>query len=160
MGFRDTRFNAKHLKILEIEYSKNGVKDLKVIDDLCQELRYFKRMSKENRQDMYEIAQIVKFEPNTLVYKQSEPGDFMYVILKGKIRMQKRHQFYKEINLNLNDLGDGEAFGDMSYVDETKPGEKNLFVGVNMKLVKTARQNNVFTIEPTVCFKISNDLCL
>jgi|LauGreDrversion4_2_1035121.scaffolds.fasta_scaffold2649570_1 hypothetical protein len=48
----------------------------------------------------------------------------------------------------------------MSYVDETKPGEKNLFVGVNMRLVKTARQNNVFTIEPTVCFKISNDLCL
>ena len=72
-------------------------RDYKVIDDLCLELRYFKRQAPNIRRLLFENCRMVEFEPNAVVYKQGDPGDFMCIILKGKVRLEKRHQFYKDI---------------------------------------------------------------
>lgn len=42
-------------------------------------------------------------------------------------------------------------------VDDTKPGEKNLFVGVNLTMQKTNRNTTSFCLEKTTVLRIDND---
>ena len=42
-------------------------------------------------------------------------------------------------------------------VDDTKPGEKNLFVGVNLTMQKTNRNTTKFCLEKTTVLRIDND---
>lgn len=100
------------MKILKIEFSKSSIeRDYKVVDDLAQQLRYFKRQPIGIRKQIYECSKIEEYEANTVVYNQGDLGDFMCIIIKGKVRLSKRHQFFKDIQKMEGTINDGDEFG-------------------------------------------------
>jgi len=66
------------------------------------------------------IAQITTEETHpygTLIFKYGDPGDKVYIILEGKVRISREVGGMGEEALAV--LGAGEVFGEMSLLDET-----------------------------------------
>ncbi len=66
------------------------------------------------------IAQVTTEETHpygTLIFKYGDPGDKLYIILEGKVRISREVGGMGEEALAV--LGAGEVFGEMSLLDET-----------------------------------------
>jgi CRP-like cAMP-binding protein len=54
------------------------------------------------------------------IFKQGDVGDYMYIILKGKISVHVFHQDKKGVNILVASPTDGECFGELALIDFNK----------------------------------------
>jgi rhodanese-related sulfurtransferase len=52
--------------------------------------------------------------PHTILFKEGDPGDSLYIISAGRVRIFRRDEKGMEIDLSI--LGPGEAFGEMALL--------------------------------------------
>jgi CRP-like cAMP-binding protein len=64
------------------------------------------------------------FKAQELVFKQGDMGDFMYVILKGKVSVYVDRDGKKGVNILIATPSDGECFGELSLFDFNKINPK------------------------------------
>jgi CRP-like cAMP-binding protein len=62
------------------------------------------------------IAREESYRVGDVVFHEGEPGDKLYLILEGKVRISRNVSGMGEEALAV--LGPGDAFGDMSLIDE------------------------------------------
>ena len=83
-------------------------------------LRYLKRFDPKIRAQIYKYSQLEKIPNQTIVCKEGDDADFMYIILKGRVIVTSSKPNHKDIPVVLTILSDGDHFGELSIVDESR----------------------------------------
>jgi CRP/FNR family transcriptional regulator, cyclic AMP receptor protein len=65
--------------------------------------------------DLVKFSTVVRFEPHRDVFNKGEPGDCLYGILSGRVRIYSTSPEGSEIMLNV--LETGELFGEIAILD-------------------------------------------
>jgi ATP/ADP translocase/HEAT repeat protein len=71
----------------------------------------FARLSSEDLAPLARIADLVSFSPDQKVFAEGELGDALFVVVRGKVAIRRGSH-------PVATLGTGEAFGEMSVLDE------------------------------------------
>jgi CRP-like cAMP-binding protein len=92
-------------------------------------------------------------ERNTLVFREGEPGQKLYLILDGKVRISRNLAGMGEEALAV--LGPGEAFGEMSLIDDT-PRSADAHVHERCRLLVITREafEDLLFIHKDLAFEI------
>ena len=88
-------------------------------DVSVDELRQVKCLSRFSDEDCAAFLEFIELEnhpPNSLLFKEGDPGDFMYLILDGEIRV---FTVKKGKPVSLKMLGRGDSFGDIALFNQT-----------------------------------------
>lgn len=77
---------------------------------VLREAPLFNGLSGEELYPVGEIAELVSRAPGDVVVKQGDPGDALFVVVKGTLRVKKDDR-------TLSDIGRGAVFGEMALLD-------------------------------------------
>ena len=56
-----------------------------MIETMLKHLNYFRKQDKEVRKLIYRNAELIQVERQTILFKEGDVGDFMYIIVKGLV---------------------------------------------------------------------------
>lgn len=79
-------------------------------------IHLFAGLANEGLERIAAIASEESFRVGETVFKEGDPGDKLFMILEGKVRISKNVSGMGEEALAV--LGPGEAFGELSLIDE------------------------------------------
>ena len=85
------------------------------IKELLKSFPLFSDLSDEDLSDIEKIVKIKRFGKNEIILYQFDPGDSLYIISRGKVKVVLFSKDGKEVL--LSNLGPGEFFGEMSLLD-------------------------------------------
>ena len=60
--------------------------------------------------DVADLLEEIEAAKDETIFKKDDPGDSMYIIVEGKVRVHTEERF-------LNDLGESDVFGEMALLD-------------------------------------------
>ena len=69
---------------------------------------------------MYEHAEYLSLPARTEIFKEGDEGDRMYVILKGRVAVEKLQYGPRNLPIIVALLKDGEHFGELGLIDQEK----------------------------------------
>lgn len=87
-------------------------------------------------EDLSQIAQItdeVHYEEGDEVVREGDPGDSLYLVIEGKVRVHRGRQ-------GLAELGERQVFGEMSLLD-SEPRSASVSAVSDLTLLKIARDD-------------------
>jgi CRP/FNR family cyclic AMP-dependent transcriptional regulator len=92
------------------------------------------------------------FSDGEVIFREGDPGDCMYVILEGKIRITKDGP---SGDVQLVTLQEGELFGEISFFDRLPRASTATSVGKSYILTVDKKMffSNI-TRDPTIAFKV------
>ena len=67
-----------------------------------------------------EMAEYIRLPARTVVFNQGDIGEKMYIIVKGRVAVEKRSIEYGYFPLVVALLRDGEHFGELGLIDQDK----------------------------------------
>ncbi len=73
----------------------------------------FKTLDEAGRQELLEGGFVLRFEPGDVLVRQGEPGDTMFVVLEGQVRVETETPGG---TLQLAELGAGACLGEVSVL--------------------------------------------
>ena len=112
------KFSERHIKLIKLEFEKDPRKrDIKTLDSMMKHLSYLKKLEPSIRKQIYKKAKLVNYERQCAIFRAGDVGDNMYIILKGKISVQKQKPQYPDIAEILTTLNDGDAFGELALIN-------------------------------------------
>ena len=83
--------------------------------ETLRDIPLFATLSPEELQDLIKQLEKESYPPNTVIFWMDEPGDKLYVIEKGRVRISYSNKDGKEITLTI--LGENDFFGELSLLD-------------------------------------------
>ena len=89
---------------------------MQLLRSALQSHRLFEGIRDEGLDRIASIATEESHAPDAFVFREGEPGDRLYLILEGKVRVSRQMPGMGEEALAV--LGPGEAFGEMSLFDD------------------------------------------
>lgn len=94
----------------------------------------------------------VNFQDGTAVFREGDPGDCMYVIREGRIRISKRSS---EGDVHIATLGEGDIFGEMALFDRQPRSATATALGP-ARLLKISRKTFLESLgrDPTLAFNL------
>lgn len=84
-------------------------------DDVVLSAPLFADMDRDETRNLFESMQTVDLGRGDVLFREGEPGDRLYVIAQGKIKLGRRSTDGRENLLSI--LGPGEMFGELSLFD-------------------------------------------
>ena len=103
--------------------------------EMLREIPLFATLSPEELENLLKKLKKEKHPPNTVIFWMDEPGDKLYVIEKGQVRISYSNEEGKE--LTLSTLGDGSFFGELSLLDG----------GPHTATARTIKETSLLTID-------------
>jgi CRP-like cAMP-binding protein len=82
---------------------------------LLKSIRLFDQIPERQLEALQKHLTPVEFKDGALVFEEGAPGDSMFFVTSGRVRISKRAQAGE--NKDLAILGPGECFGEMALVD-------------------------------------------
>ena len=106
-------------------------------------------------------SDIVTYQAQQTIFEEGDVGDYMYVILKGKIAVKVGMQGKKDIKVLVAMPSDGDAFGELSAIDfnKIKTSESKDFKD-DAKTVKPnvkRRAGTCVPVEETIMMRIKHE---
>jgi CRP-like cAMP-binding protein len=86
------------------------------------------------------------FRPGETVFREGDPGDFMFVVQKGEVELHKGGRL-------LATLGEGEMVGEMALL-ESKPRSVTVVAKSQSQLVPVDQKRFLFLVRNTPYFAI------
>ena len=83
--------------------------------EMLREIPLFATLGPEELDDLLKQLEKEKYSPNTVIFWMDEPGDKLYVIEKGQVRITYTNKEGKEFTLAT--LGERSFFGELSLLD-------------------------------------------
>ena len=80
--------------------------------DVLKGMQMFRYLSYKELVRVGNIAEMIELKPDQVVFQQGQPGDSMYVVVSGSVRLSKGEKLVAE-------LGKGHHFGEMALVDRS-----------------------------------------
>jgi len=108
--------------------------------EMLREIPLFATLSPDELQDLLKQLEKESYPPNTIIFWMDEPGDKLYVIEKGQVRISYSNKDGKEIVLNT--LGENAFFGELSLLDG----------GLHTATARTVRETTLLTIEKSAFY--------
>src|SRR5436190_6398353 len=108
-----------------------------------EELKQIAVLQGMDQEALRRLAAVVEpkdFVDGQPVFVEGEPGDSMYFIVKGCIRIEKRAQANSEVHKTLAVLEQGDYFGEMALLDQKPRSASAVAVGAStvLRLSKAA----------------------
>ncbi|MFT7688175.1 MAG: NNP family nitrate/nitrite transporter-like MFS transporter [Candidatus Azotimanducaceae bacterium] len=95
--------------------SKNRSEIPENVETLLKGLPFFHDLSHEELHAVAQIGEFTSMEVGELVFEQGDPGDALYVLIKGRVEIFLIAEDDKRID--LAELADGSYFGDLALID-------------------------------------------
>jgi CRP/FNR family transcriptional regulator, cyclic AMP receptor protein len=86
------------------------------VAEALSKINLFRGLAKPGLAQLAAIAREESHGVGTIVFKEGDPGDKLYLILEGKVRISREVSGMGEEALAI--LGPGDAFGEMSLIDD------------------------------------------
>lgn len=86
-------------------------------EDFLQSISLFEELSKEEITDILHIGRVKELKKDTVIFKEGDKSDSLYVIYEGKVRISKMIPKIGEEALAI--LDEGNYFGEMSLVEDS-----------------------------------------
>ena len=80
--------------------------------EVLKGMQMFRYLSYKELVRVGNIAEMIELKPDQVVFQQGQPGDSMYVVVSGSVRLSKGEKLVAE-------LGKGHHFGEMALVDRS-----------------------------------------
>ncbi len=80
--------------------------------EVLKGMQMFRYLSYKELVRVSNIAEMIELKPDQVVFSAGQPGDAMYVVLSGCVRLSKN-------NTTVTELGRGHHFGEMALVDRS-----------------------------------------
>jgi CRP-like cAMP-binding protein len=100
-------------------------------------IHLFRDLTRRGLERIAAIAERETHEANTLVFREGDTGDKLYLILDGKVRISRDLAGIGEEALAV--LGPGEAFGEMALIEDA-PRSADAHVHERCELVVISRE--------------------
>ncbi len=88
---------------------------------------------------MGKVAQVVEFKKNDYVFRHGDPGDGLYVVRDGAIRISRNASGLGEEALAI--IREGGHFGEMSLIDDDVPRSADAIAHDHTSLVKLPKDD-------------------
>jgi CRP-like cAMP-binding protein len=76
----------------------------------------FRGLSQSEVSELSDISSELKVERDRFLFREGDPGDALYIVLKGQIRILKHDR--KGQSQELANIGDGGVLGEMSLLND------------------------------------------
>jgi len=80
----------------------------------------------------------MEFADGHAIFVEGDPGDSMYFIVKGRVRIEKRAQGASALNKTLTVLDSGDYFGEMALLDQ-KPRSASAVASGSAKVLRLSK---------------------
>lgn len=77
----------------------------------------FRRIPPANIQDIFVALEEIKVKPGDAIIKQDEPGDYFYIIQKGRAMVTRKNPG-QDAEIKLAELSDGDSFGEEALISD------------------------------------------
>ncbi|MEC4850494.1 MAG: mechanosensitive ion channel, partial [Jaaginema sp. PMC 1079.18] len=104
-----------------------------IIKDLLRKVKYFQNFTELELRQLIEIGYRQKLRPESILFREGQPGDAFYIILSGSVEV-----FAEKVDKHLATLSSGQFFGELA-----------LMLGI-------PRTASVRALEDTVLFAINH----
>lgn len=108
--------------------------------EMLREIPLFATLGPEELNDLKKKLEKEKYPPNTVIFWMDEPGDKLYVIEKGQVRISYSNKAGEE-NI-LSTLGERAFFGELSLLDG----------GPHTATARTVKETTLLTIEKSAFY--------
>ena len=122
---KDSEFDfitENQIKTLISEFNSK-VRNLEKIDKIAVKLEFLNKFPLAMRESIYFCARIACFLPGEIVFREGDPGEDMFVIIKGSVIINKRISEVRNYPLIIASLYDGRQFGDVSVLSSVNEKE-------------------------------------
>jgi CRP-like cAMP-binding protein len=102
--------------------------------EMLRKIPLFATLTPEELEDLLKQLEKEKYPPHTVIFWMDEPGNKLYVIEKGEVRISYTNKDGKELVLGVQ--GEGTFFGELSLLDG----------GPHTATVRTIKETTVLTI--------------
>ncbi len=109
--------------------------------EMLREIPLFATLNPEELQDLLNELETEYYPPHTVIFWMDEPGDKLYLIEKGEVRISYSNKDGKELTLAMQ--REGTFFGELSLLDG----------GLHTATVRTIKETTVLTISQSTFYK-------
>jgi CRP/FNR family cyclic AMP-dependent transcriptional regulator len=126
--------------------------------DLIRRVPLFSTLSDEEFNALSHIFIVRAYRKNQVIFLEEETGNYMYLVLSGKVKVAKSSASGKETLLAIHRAGD--FFGEMSLLDgKTSPATVSAFEDCKIISVSAADFHKYLLHNEKVLLQIINVLC-
>lgn len=102
------------------ELSENNPSFMKLvkrigIQRLLRHISLFKDLDEDSLKSVQDIIVEASFHPGKIIFEEGDMPDALYIILTGEVKIYKKNQFGK--NLDVSRIGNGDFFGEQGLID-------------------------------------------
>ena len=83
-------------------------------------LPFFHKFPRIIQKMLLEIAVLLTYNTEDIIIKQGDLGECMFVILSGSVNVTRQAAEFRNFNIVVNSLYDGEAFGELALLSNPK----------------------------------------
>jgi CRP-like cAMP-binding protein len=116
------------------------------------------RLTRAEMDELMRLVHVKHLPPDHLLFQKGDPGDSLFAVLSGQIKISTLSEFGKEVILNI--LGPGEIFGEIALLDGKERTADASTIGPS-ELLFIARPNFMRFLEghPRVALRLLDVLC-
>lgn len=96
----------------------------------------FAELTAEELRELSQICSVRSFEKDNVIFLEKEQAQYLYIVLKGKVKITIQGEDGKEVILSW--LPEGDFFGEMSLLDE-EPRSANVVAAEEVDLLQLPR---------------------
>jgi len=125
--------------------------------DLLRKVPLFSELDERELASIAALASSIEIRKKSIVVQESDPGDSMYVILSGEVKVSTYSVDGREVVLAL--LGKGSFFGEMSLLDE-QPRSANVTTMQDSTFANIRRRDLVPVLmeQPAIALKLLTEV--
>lgn len=102
------------------------------------ETHLFRDLAPEEFQSIVAKLTLRHYEEDTIVVQEGDPGDSLFIVVRGQVRVLTHDNRNKEIV--LANLGEGEFFGEVALLTE-RPRTATIITNLNTELLELTRDD-------------------
>lgn len=102
------------------------------------ETKLFRGLSAEEFQEVVANLSLRHYEEDTIIVLEGDPGDSMFIVVRGEVRVLTKNAQQKEVV--LANLGEGEFFGEVSLLTG-RPRTATIITNVDSELLELTRDD-------------------
>jgi CRP-like cAMP-binding protein len=128
------------------------------VQTILERNRLFRGLSAATIQQIAALAIRRPYEPDAIVFSQGDPGDSLYGVVTGKVRISASTREGKEMFLNIMEPGD--TFGEIALLDgNPRTATATTTATCELMIIPRAQFLALLQREPTVAIHLLQLLC-
>jgi CRP/FNR family transcriptional regulator, cyclic AMP receptor protein len=93
--------------------NSGNIKDDREIIDRLRAITPLKFIREDDIRGLLKSSKMIKYDPGELIFEEGEHGSWLYFLIKGEVRIQKKGEIITVLKRR------GDLFGEMSVIDNS-----------------------------------------